>query len=331
MAEVVRFGIVGTGMGFDRARKAANTPGAQLVAVCTLDEERGQRAASEMGCEFLRDYAALLARPDIDAIGVYTPSGRHCDFAIQALQAGKHAFTTKPMDIRVEKCDAAMRTAKEAGKVLAVDFDSRYVPTNHQVRMAVRSGKLGKPFLADLRMKWFREQSYYDGGTPAGWRSRRETEGGSAANQAVHYLDLLQWWMGPVKSVQGRTGTFTHAIETEDNTNALVSFADGAWGTVITSTSNFPSLGTVIEISGAEGTLSWHDGKVALFRTKSEEAPSLAAFAVDPELPKHIIQDMVGAITAGKTPLCPPEEGRKSVALFCAIYESARTGAAVEL
>src|SRR5688500_8359255 len=121
MAEVIRFGIVGTGMGFDRARKASKTPGAQLVAVCTLDEERGSKAADEMGCELIRDYEAMLARPDIDAVGVYTPSGRHCDFAIQALQAGKHAFTTKPMDIRVEKCDAAIRAAKEAGKVLAVD------------------------------------------------------------------------------------------------------------------------------------------------------------------------------------------------------------------
>jgi predicted dehydrogenase len=331
MAEVVRFGIVGTGMGYDRARKAARTEGARLVAVCTLDEERGRKAAAELDCEFIPDYEAMLAREEIDAIGVYTPSGRHCDFAIQALQAGKHAFTTKPMDIRVEKCDAAILAAKAAGKVLAVDFDSRYVPLNHQVRMALRSGKLGKPFLADLRMKWYREQSYYDGGAPAGWRSRRETEGGSAANQAVHYLDLLQWWMGPVKSVQGRIGTLTHEIETEDNTNALVTFESGAWGALITSTSSFPDLGTALEISGAEGTLSWQNGKVVLFRTKTEEAPSLDAFTFDPTLPKHIIEDMVGAITQGRTPICPPEEGRKSVALFCAIYESARTGKALEL
>jgi predicted dehydrogenase len=318
-------------MGYDRARKAAGTAGAKLVAICTKDEERGQKAAAELGCALIRDIDELLGRPDIDAIGVFTPSGWHCDFAIRVLQAGKHAFTTKPMDIRVEKCDAAIRAAKEAGKVLAVDFDSRYRPINHQVRMALRSGKLGKLFLADLRMKWYREQSYYDGGTPAGWRSRGETESGSAANQAVHYIDLMQWWLGPVKSVQGRMGTFTHQIESEDNTNALVTFADGTWGTIITSTSNYPNLGTVVEISGAEGTLTWNDGKLGLFRTKSEETPSLDAYAVDPALPKHIIEDMVGAITAGKTPQCPPEEGRKSVAIFNAIYESARSGKVVEL
>jgi predicted dehydrogenase len=330
MAEVVRFAIVGSGMGYDRARKAANTPGAQLVAVCTLDPERGQRAAQELGCELTDDYAALLAREDIDAVGILTPSGWHCDFAIQALKAGKHVFTTKPMDIRLEKCDAAIRAAQEAGKVFAVDFESRYAPINHQIRQAVRSGALGRIFSAELRMKWYRKQSYYDGGTPAGWRSRLETEGGSAANQAVHYLDLLQWWVGPVQSVQGRRGTLTHQIETEDNTQALLTFTSGAWGIVQTSTSNFPDLGTAIEISGDQGTLIWKDNQVTLFRTLTEEAPSLETYPVDAALPQNIIADMVAAITGGKTPQCPPEEGRKSVALFNAIYASARTQRPVE-
>jgi len=330
MAEVVRFAIVGSGMGYDRARKAASTPGAQLVAICTLDPERGRRAAEELGCELMDDYAALLAREDIDVVGILTPSGWHCDFAIQALKAGKHVFTTKPMDIRLEKCDAAIRAAQEAGKVFAVDFESRYAPINHQIRQAVRSGALGRVFSAELRMKWYRTQGYYDGGTPAGWRSRLETEGGSAANQAVHYLDLLQWWLGPVQSLQGRMGTFTHKIETEDNTQALLTFASGAWGLVQTSTSNFPDLGTAIEISGDQGTLIWKDNQVTLFRTLTEEAPSLEAYPVDAALPRNIIEDMLAAIRAGKTPQCPPEEGRKSVALFNAIYTSARTQRPVE-
>jgi UDP-N-acetyl-2-amino-2-deoxyglucuronate dehydrogenase len=331
MAEAVRFAIVGTGMGYDRARKAASTPGSQLVAVCTLDPERGRRAAEELGCDLVTDYHALLARDDVDAVGIMGPSGLHCDFAVQALQAGKHAFTTKPMDIRLEKCDAAIRAAQEAGKVLAVDFESRYSPINHQIRQALRSGVLGTLLSADLRMKWFRKQSYYDGGTPAGWRSRLETEGGSAANQAVHYLDLLQWWLGPVQSVQGRSGTFAHQIETEDNSQALLTFASGAWGVVQTSTSSYPDLGTAIEISGDQGTLAWKDNDLTLFKTLAEEVPSLEAYPVDASLPQHIIEDMVAAITQGKTPQCPPEEGRKSVALFNAIYASSRTGQAVTL
>jgi len=111
MAAEVRFGIVGLGMGRDRAKKAANTPGARLVAVCDILEERGAEAAATLGVEWLKDYDELLARDDIDCIGVFTPSGMHCDFVIRALQAGKHAFTTKPMDLMVSKCDVAIAEA----------------------------------------------------------------------------------------------------------------------------------------------------------------------------------------------------------------------------
>lgn len=331
MAEVVRFAIVGTSMGRDRAHKAANTSGAKLAAVCSLDVEGGKKIAEQYGCDFVADYDALLEKDDVDAVGVMTPSGWHCDFAIKAMRAGKHAFTTKPMDIRVEKCDEALRVMQETGKILAVDFDSRYSPINHRIRQAIRSGKLGRVLQADLRMKWYRTQDYYDGGLPAGWRSRLETEGGSAANQGVHFLDLLQWWLGPVKTVQGRIGTFTHTIETEDNTNALLTFESGAWGILQTSTSNYPELGTVMEISGDKGTLVWKDNQVTLFKTMEEETPSLEAYPVDPSLPRNIIEDLVAAITTGRRPQCPPEEGRRSVALFCAVYESARTGETVEL
>jgi UDP-N-acetyl-2-amino-2-deoxyglucuronate dehydrogenase len=324
MCEDLRFAIVGTGMGFDRARKAANTPGAKLVAVCSLDTERGAQAAAELQCEWETDYDRLLERDDIDIVGVMVPSGWHCDFAIKALKAGKHAFTTKPMDILLAKCDEAIRIARESGKVFAVDFDSRYVHVNHQIRQMLRSGVLGRIVSADLRMKWYRKQDYYDGGVPAGWRSRLANEGGSAANQAVHYLDLMQWWLGPVASVQGRIGTFGHQIETEDNTQALVTFESGAWGVVQTSTTNFPGLGTAMEISGERGTLIWKDNQVELLRTIDEVSPSLEAYPVDPELPAHIIEDMLGAITRGRTPMCPPDEGRQSVALFNAIYQSAR-------
>lgn len=331
MADILRWAIVGTGMGRNRARKVVETLGAQLVAICSLDEERGKQIAEELQCEFVGNYDDLLGRDDIDVVGVMTPSGWHCDHAIKAMRAGKHVHTTKPMDVRVEKCDEAIRVAKETGKVFAVDFDSRYSPLNHQIRQAVRSGRLGKVFMGDVRMKWYRAQSYYDGGTPAGWRSRLETEGGSAANQGVHYIDLLQWWLGPVKTVQGRIGTFTHTIETEDNANALLTFASGAWGIIQTSTSNYPDLGTTIELSGDRGTIRWSDNKVSLFKVMGEEESSLDDYAVDPNLPKNIIQDMISAITKGTTPACPPEEGRKSVEIFCAIYESARTGKVVEL
>ncbi|HIE53132.1 MAG TPA: Gfo/Idh/MocA family oxidoreductase [Armatimonadetes bacterium] len=322
----VRFGIVGLGVGRSRARMVKETAGAELVCVCDLREEVARTFAEEQNCAWTTDYEELLAREDVDAVGIFTPSGTHADLALPAVEAGKHTFVTKPMDLVVEKCDRLIAAAEQAGVVLAVDFGSRYNPLNHQIRQVVQSGRLGRIFLGDLRMKWYREQSYYEGGWPPGWRSRRETEGGSMANQGVHYVDLLQWFLGPVEAVFGRCAHVAHDIETEDLTQALLNFASGAWGCVQTTTANYPSLGSVIEISGHQGTLVWQDNKLARYEVKGEEKVSLDEFPPDPNLPRNIIEDVVRAVTQGTPVQVDGPEGRKSVAIVAAVYESARRG-----
>lgn len=327
----VKFGILGLGRGAKVAKTAAKTKGAELVCVCDLQEDRAREVAEELNCEWTVDYDKMLGRDDIDAVGVFTSSGTHCDLAIKAMEAGKHAFVTKPMDIRVERCDAAIEAAKRAGVVLAVDFARRYEETSQRVKLALDNGRLGRPILGDLRMKWYRDQKYYEKGYPPGWRARTETEGGSAANQAVHFIDLLHWFMGPVKTVYGRSGTFVHKIKTEDLSLALLTFKSGAWGTIVTTTASYPNLGSSIEITGDNGSLVWKDGDVALYKLKDNPKPSLDEFQLDPNRPKNIIEDMVSAITKDTSPMCDGVEGRKSVAIFTAIYESSRTGKVIEL
>lgn len=353
MTDEIRFGICGLGMGRPRAQVVTETPGAKLAVVCDLLEDRAIEAAQELGCEWTQDYDDLLARDDIDVIGVFTSSGTHADFARQALEAGKHAFMTKPMDVRVEACDEAIATAEATGLVLGVDFESRYNPVNHQIRAAVQSGALGDIIQANLLVRWYRSQEYYDSGSPAGWRSRRATEGGSLANQAVHYLDLVQWWLGPAERVFGRSGTYAHDIETEDAAVGLIEFASGATATMFTSTSHFPDLGTVIDISGTGGTISWKDQELTMFKAASvpeagaeegvvyqlpEHMPqpeerdlSPDDFPTPEELPANIIEDMVGAIAEGKSLQCDGYEGRKTVAIFTAVYESSASGQPVTL
>ncbi len=353
MSDEIRFGICGLGMGRGRAEVVTQTPGAILVAVCDLLEERGREAAEALACEWIQDYDDMLARDDIDVVGVFTPSGTHADFAQRALQAGKHAFMTKPMDIRVAKCDAVIATAEETGLVLGVDFDSRYNPVNHQIRAAVQGRTIGEVIEANLMMRWFRSQQYYDSGSPPGWRSRRTTEAGSIANQAVHYLDLVQWWLGPVKSVFGKSSTLAHSIETEDASVAIIEFESGANALLFTTTCSVPDLGTVIEISGNRGMLAWKDQELTMFEAvKAEEAGgrkggvyqlpedmpqpeteevSLNDFSVPDDLPANIIEDMLGAITEGKPLQCDGYEGRKTVQIFSAIYESSQTGQPVIL
>jgi len=180
-------------------------------------------------------------------------------------------------------------------------------------------------------MKWYRAQEYYEGGYPSGWRKRKETEGGSAANQGVHFIDLIQWFMGPVKTVYGRSGTFAHNIETEDLSIALLTFGNGAWGSILTTTASFPDLGSSIEITGENGSIVWKDGKVSLYKRKDNLEPSLDEFQLDPNRPRNIIEDMVSAIKKGTPVMVDGNEGRKSVAILNAIYESSKTGKVVEL
>ena len=273
----------------------------------------------------------MLARDDVDAIGVYTSSGTHADFANQAIAVGKHVFVTKPMDIDLDKCDRLIEAAKRANLVLAVDFIRRYRKTNHQVRQAVADGLIGNIILGDLRMKWYRSQSYYDGGWPPGWRSRSSTEGGSAANQGVHSIDQLQWFMGDVKTVQGRCGTFNHEIETEDCSVGILTFESGAFGMIQTTTCSYPSLGTTLQINGSKGTITMDKSGAIELMIEGQEEATIDQVEFETDFPENIIEDMVGAIIDGQPIMVSGEEGRKSVAIFTAIYESSRTGSIVQL
>jgi len=318
-------------MGANRARLVTKTNDAELICVCDLQREKAKQIASELDCEWTTRYDDMLKRRDIDVIGVFTPSGTHCDYAIQAIQAGKHVFVTKPMDISVEKCDAAIEAAKNEDVILAVDFQMRYNDANQKIKLALDNGRLGRLILGDLRMKWYRTQEYYEGGYPYGWRKRRRTEGGSAANQGVHFIDLLQWFMGPIKTVYGRSGTFAHNIETEDLSVALLTFKNDALGSIVTTTASYPSLGSTIEITGDNGSIVWKDGNVTLYKRKDDPEPSLDEFQIDHNRPKNIIEDMVSAVKKGSRVMVDGVEGRKTVAIINAIYESSKTGKIVEL
>jgi len=324
-AKDLRFGIVGLSMGKRPVKQIAETPGAVLGGVCALEEEVVQRVATEHGCEGTTDFRELIARPDLDVIGVWTPSGLHATVAVPALEAGKHVIMTKPMDVTVEACGRIMAAARANRKAVLIDFDSHYRPLIRRVSRAMAEGRIGELLHADMVMKWHRKQSYYDGGSPSGWRKRWETEGGSLANQGVHYLELMLRWCGPVKSVRGRIRTGAHEIETEDLCNAWVEFSNGAWGTIVTTTTaprNFPAT---IQMHSTDGLLFWSADGLQRFVT-----PDLPDGGTEDDLPpdpaefKHIIEETVAVINDGAKPTCSGEWGRTVTSVLDAVYQSAR-------
>jgi UDP-N-acetyl-2-amino-2-deoxyglucuronate dehydrogenase len=319
------FGIIGLGRGRHGVRTIGNTEGAKLMAVCDLQEDKAKKIAEENGCDWTLEYGDLLTRKDIDVIGIYTSSGTHCEIAVEALNAGKHVYVTKPMDVYTEPCTKAIETADKKGLVLAVDFGRRYNAQFRRMARDIRNGAIGRIMVADLRIKWFRTQGYYDGGYPPGWRKSTRTEGGSASNQGVHGIDLFMWLIGKIKDVYGVKRTLNHDMETEDATAAILTLEEGGIGTIVTTTCADPPSGDTIEINGTKGSISW--GKEAQpYESKEEYAGEPAG-----EIGNNIIEDMLLAINEGIPPNVDGREGRKSVELIEAIYRSSETGELIPL
>jgi len=320
MGEPLRFGVIGLGVGMSRARMVKKTEGAELIAVCDLKEDRRRKAAEEFGCEAYEDYHRMLERDDIDVVMVMTPSGLHAKIGIDVADSGKHVIVTKPMDITLEACDALIEACERNGVKLMVDFGERYNPLNRRIKKALEMGAIGDPILIEVRMKWWRSDEYY-----IGWHGTWELDGGgSLMNQGVHQIDLMQWFMGPVKAVCGHYGVYAHKnCETEDLSAALVLFESGAVGTVLTTTTCPGGKTTMIQIHGTKGVI----GKGPEVWEFVGEPPQIE---VEPH-PRNIVEDAIGVIREGKQPAVDGREGRKSVEIILAIYKSWRERRWVEL
>lgn len=326
----VTFGVVGLGMGMNRARKVAATQGARLAAVCDLHEDLARKAAGEHSCDYYTDYEEMLKRDDIDVIYVMTFSGLHAEHGIMAAQAGKHVVSTKPLDVDLAKVDKLIHECASRGLKLVNDYDSRYSVNYNTIRSAVSFGVLGKIILAEARLKWFRDQDYYD--KNGGWRGTWVLDGGgSLSNQTVHFIDQLCWIVGEVNSVYAEFGVFSHDIEGEDTGTAILNFKNGARG-VIVGTTTFPRNHYAgVEIHGDKGaalTTRINDGVEWVWADGCETDPE--SLRVEPQV-KSAVEDMVRAIKQGCDPLVTGEEGRKSVVLLEALRKSNETGQPVTL
>src|SRR5262249_60878112 len=231
---------------------------------------------------------------------------------------------------------------------LSVMSQSGYDRGVRHMRDLLGSRRLGRPILGDAVVKWYRTQEYYDSG---GWRGTWELDGGGCLmNQGVHYVDLLQWMMGPVDSVFARFSTAAHQIEVEDVVVAAVHFRSGALGSLEASTAVYPGLPERLEITGTGGTVIVEAGSLRVCELKDEKGETSPYGAKlrsavpagsetgsnDPPAISHYghreqIREFLTAIATGREPMLTGEEGRKPLEIVLAVYESARTGREVHL
>ncbi len=335
----IGFGIVGLGIGTTRIDMIMSAEGARLAAVADKIPHRRHDAVAKYGAPAYEDYRKLLEDDSVDVVGFFTPAGTHLPLVSDALSAGKHVIVTKAMEINIERCDRMIELARQHGRLLAVDFESRYLPHNRAIKQAIDEGLFGRILMGEAKMKCSRGQDYY--GWNGGWRGTwRWDGGGSLANQAVHYVDRLRWFMGPPKSVFAHSGVHAHQIEAEDQTSAVLTWENGAYGTLASTTNAVPDFEvSSIEIHGTRGGVSTlatslgytpdPTGKERIGRwimtDDRKRAMRLEPIDVEPG-PRNIIEDMVSALKSGTRLMVPGEEGRWSVEILNGVYQSAVTG-----
>lgn len=329
------------------AKAIADIENANLVGCWNRTPDSAEKLAEETGCIAYGSLEEMLANPEIHVVTIGTASGAHLDPAVAAAEAGKHVIIEKPLEVTLERCDKIISACEKNNVKLATIFPSRFHESSKLMKSAVEEKKFGTLTMGDAYVKWFRTQEYYDSGA---WRGTWEMDGGGALmNQAIHSVDLLYWFMGPVKSIVAQTATLAHdRIEVEDVATASLQFENGALGVIEATTAAFPGSLKKIELHGSQGsaTLQEEDITVWDFAEPTDEDKSLldkmsnrtesGGGASDPAAIGHhghteLFRDTLNAIENDSTPLIDGHEGRRSVEIILGIYEAAKSGKKIEL
>jgi predicted dehydrogenase len=314
--------------------------GARLVAVCDPVPERAQAFASEHGVPGHTSLEHMLAQPGIDVVSVLTPSGLHAQHAIAAARTGRHVIVEKPMALTLEDADAMVQACEAAGVSLFVVKQNRFNVPVVKAREALDAGRFGRLVLGTVRVRWCRRQDYYD---QADWRGTWALDGGVLANQASHHVDMLRWFMGPVARVHARGTTALVDIEAEDTAVATVEFRNGALGVIEATCAARPhDMEGSLSVLGATGAVEIAGLAVNKTRTwqfseaEPGDAQVLERFSVNPPnvygfghqaFYEHVVEVLHGRAA----PLVDGHEGRASLELIMALYESMASGQEVTL
>lgn len=334
MSHSYRFGIVGCGTISDfYARAIAELENAELAGAFDVNPGAGKAFCKKNHTAFYGDFGDFLAS-DIEAVCICTPSGLHARYAVAAADAGKHVVVEKPMGITEEQLDDIVRACDRNHIKLCAISQLLFSDAVQRVKAAVDGGELGRPILADVTMKYYRSEEYYRQG---GWRGTWDMDGGGALmNQGIHGVSLLQYVMGPVRSVTALAKTQVHAIEVEDTAVALLEFCSGALGYIVGTTSVTPGQPRVLNIHGERGTLTVTEDRITQWCVDDRQEPAFCGGAAGQntasnptdfpvENHRRQLQDFVRALSDGTSPMLDQHEGRKPVDLILAIYRSAKT------
>ncbi len=331
---MINFAIVGCGRIAKRHSELLGLEqigGARLAAVCDVDRERAKEFGERLGVPYYQSFDEMMQNEPIDVVSVLTPSGLHAEHVIALAQYKRHIVVEKPMALTLTDAEAMIKACDDNGVRLFVVKQNRFNVPVVKAREALDGGRFGKLVLGTVRVRWCRDQSYYDQDS---WRGTWAYDGGVLANQASHHIDMLTWFMGEVESVHARATTALVNIEAEDTAVATLKFRNGALGIIEATSATRPKdIEGSISILGAGGSVEIAGFAVNKIRTwqfgdkDSADAEVMEKYSVNPPnvygfghqaYYEHVVDCLVNNSKA----LVDGHEGRQSLELIMALYES---------
>lgn len=332
------FGILGAGMisgiHADALRKSQK---AELVAVCDVNEQNAKKLAEKFApsATVYTSFDEMLKDGRVEVVDIITPNHMHTEFVLKAAAAKKHVLCEKPPAMSLEETDRMIKACKDAGVKFGIFVQCRIREPMRHIKTALAEGRFGKILRVDAVMKWFRAADYYK---MDAWRSNRKCGAGVTIQHAFHYIDLLQYLMGPASNVVAEMRNLAHPeIKIEDTLDARITFANGVRGFVQASTAIWPGNDVQIEIYGTNGSAIMCGTAFKLWKFKEEKpedekirASGNAAQATassDPSaLPsedhQYVIDDCVDAIDSGRELCIPCSSVKASLEIALAMYKS---------
>lgn len=347
MSETPRVGFALLGAGLVapfHAKSIVAADDCELIAIADLDSKRAGKMADEYGCKACTSLDELLADDAVEVVNILTPNHLHHDAVLAVAAAGKHVLCEKPPAMSLTETDAMIKACDDAGVKFGIVLQCRIRKAIQAIRGAVMDGRFGKILQADIYMKWFRSTDYY---LSDEWRKSRRSGAGVTIQHAFHYIDLLQYIVGPVASVDARMTNLAHPqVELEDSLRAFIEYRNGAQGVVVASTALWPGCDIRIEINGQDGLAVMAGERMEAWqfrddRDEDEEIRAIGRDAVstgatgpaDFDFADHqtVIQAMAKAARQGAEPAITAASARDTLEIALAMYQSAAKGKPVAL
>lgn len=297
--------------------------------------ESGKAFCQKYGIKQYASFQEVLDDPNVEVLVLLLPPSQHLEYALAAAAHNKKLIVEKPLAVEYAEAQQIVAAYRRAELPIAVIYQNRFTAAAQTIKQAMDEGRLGRLLMADAYIKWYRSPEYYQSRQ---WRGSAAAGGGVLMNQAIHTIDLLQWFVGGVHRIKGTVKTLAHDIDAEDVGLAIVEYNSGAFGVIEATTTSVPAVCERIELRGTKGTVVWERGRIVGWKvegydedeylTKSDVVSGKIGSSV-PEHGNHLRQmrEIFADFAANREHSVNGEEALKSLQIVCSIYAASAADA----